>query len=127
MAHFTVGGLFTLLITGVTLFMTSVAFELVTITRSLANYIIFLETCMLYPAHRGQYAMQGRQPRNHSGHRWSVHGDTLARLLFTRVIITRTTNVGRGGSCGASLAFYISIIMASVGSHRGEDSLSSAK
>lgn len=52
--HFTVGSLFAILITGmIFFFMNFVVFDLVTITRTTANDVIFLEMHLLYPAHKG--------------------------------------------------------------------------
>lgn len=113
--HFTVGGLFALLITGVTVFMTAIAFELVTITRSFANDVISLEMHRLYPAHARQAALKPQWSQ--MVHRGTLAGSSLLQLLSPR----------RKWELDVLLAFYISIIMTSVGSHLEADSLSSAK
>lgn len=86
--HFTVDGLFALLITGVTVFMTAIAFELVTITRSFANDVISLEMHRLYPAHSGA-VLHARQAAlepewSQMVHRGTLAGSSLPQLLSPR-------------------------------------------
>ena len=87
--------------------MISIAFELVvTITRSFANDVISLEMQKLYPAHSGA-VFHARQAPLKPQWPQMVHRGTLARLIFTTVVITRTTNVRKEWEvgCFASLLY----------------------